>query len=73
MYFCDMTCESVSPAGASGTTVVSASHAAFSVAVICADACPISAYRALTKSMCDEMPLRYAVSAVAASPFRRAA
>src|SRR5688572_16116466 len=72
MYFWDMMWVSVS-LSAVGTMLVSARKAAFSGAVICVGVWLLSAFRALTKSMWEEMPFRYAASAVTLSPMRYAA
>src|SRR5579884_777920 len=71
MYFCDMIIDSVRFAG---LPTALAMNAVFSALEICvADCEAISLFRALTKSMCAEMPFRYAVSAEALSPERYAA
>src|SRR5436190_23333866 len=72
MYFSDMIWVIVRFA-AGGTMFGSARYAAFSAALICVGVCPSSVLRAFTKSMCDEMPFVYAVTAVALSPFLKAA
>src|SRR5690242_6228838 len=72
MYFCDMICVMVRLA-ASGTMVGLARKVAFSAGVICVGVAPSSEFRAFTKSIWDEIPFVYAVSASGLFPCRKAA
>ena len=55
-YFCDMMRVRESPAGDAGMMDGVARKADFSAGEICVGACPLSRFRAFTKSICDDTP-----------------